>query len=299
MRYAFLAWLNRRGAPFAALLALVLSAPVRADDGQSVFWEIAGRHNTVYLLGSVHVLHATDRSLPAVSEAAYLDAEKIVEELDLFAAAGELLTPEVMALQMLPAGQTLPAILGPELHARLKAAAKELNFDADFFVSMQPWFVATLVTQLRLTRAGYSAQDGVDFQIAARAQRDGKPLIGLETVAQQLGFLSDMPMAQQREFLAATLEETSSAQELQETTAAWRRGDLKTLEELLRKGDAEMPELFQRIVVDRNRAWLPRIEQMLADPADDYLVVTGALHMVGKDGLVEMLRDKGYQITRK
>jgi uncharacterized protein len=283
---------------FCAAWLPLLAAPARAD-GQSVFWEVAGRHNTVYLLGSVHVLHATDRALPAVSDAAYLDAEQIVEELDLFAAAGELLSPQVMALQMLPAGQTLPVVLGPALHARLQAAARELNFDPDFFVSMQPWFVATLITQLRLTKAGYSAQDGVDFQIAARAQRDGKPIVGLETVAQQLGFLSSMSMDEQRDFLAATLDESSGAEELQETTAAWRRGDLKTLEALLRKGDAEMPALFQRIVVDRNLAWMPRLEQMLADPKDDYLVVTGALHMVGEQGLVELLRKKGYQVTRK
>jgi hypothetical protein len=62
----------------------------------------------------------------------------------------------------------------------------------------------------------------------------------------------------------------------------------------------ESPELFRQIVVERNRNWLPRIEQMLAEGTDkDYLVVTGALHMIGPQGLVEMLRARGYRITRK
>jgi uncharacterized protein YbaP (TraB family) len=165
---------------------------------------------------------------------------------------------------------------------------------------MQPWFVAVLIAELRYTKAGYSAQDGVDCQIATRAQRDGKPLKGLETVAQQLGFLATMPMDEQREFLAATLEESADAAELREITAAWRKGDLKRLEKLLRDGELESPELYQRIVVDRNRAWLPQIEAMLADAGDhDYLVVTGAAHMVGKQGLVELLREKGYSIKRR
>jgi uncharacterized protein YbaP (TraB family) len=283
----------------AALLALG-AGMARADDGGHVFWEVTGRHNTVYLLGSVHLLHADDSALPSVTEAAYLDAETVVEELDLANSAAEMFKPEVVAMQVLPPDQTLPGVLGPELHARLAAAAGELGLAPDFLARMQPWFVAVLIAELRYTKAGYSAQDGVDYQIATRAQRDGKPLKGLETVAQQLGFLATMPMDEQREFLAATLEESADAAELREITAAWRKGDLKRLEKLLRDGELESPELYQRIVVDRNRAWLPQIEAMLADAGDhDYLVVTGAAHMVGKQGLVELLREKGYSIKRK
>jgi uncharacterized protein YbaP (TraB family) len=156
-----------------------------------------------------------------------------------------------------------------------------------------------MVSSLRLMQAGYSPQDGVDYQIAERAHRDGKPIEGFETAVQQLGFFASMPMDQQRQFLAATLEESESATELRRITDAWRRGDLAALEALLKEGMDEAPELFSKVVTGRNRNWLPRIEQMLADPAQDYLVVTGALHMIGSQGLVELLRAKGYRITRK
>jgi uncharacterized protein YbaP (TraB family) len=291
--------LRRCLAVCAALLLAMGVAPATRADGQHVFWEIAGRHNTVYLLGSVHLLHESDRALPDVTEAAYLDAETIVEELDILAATTQMLDPAVLAQQFLPEGQTLPALLGPELNARLQVAAQEAGLDADYLVRMQPWFVATMLSSLRYAKAGYNPQDGVDYQIAMRAQRDGKPLQGLETVADQLGFFAAMPMEQQRRFLAATLDEANPETELREATAAWRRGDLASLEELLRSGAEEMPEFFDRIVVERNLNWLPRIEKMLADPKDDYLVVTGALHMVGEQGLVELLRRKGYTVTRK
>jgi uncharacterized protein len=283
------------------LLLTLCAGGARADEGgQHVFWEVTGRHNTVYLLGSVHLLHADDNALPSVTEAAYLDAETVVEEIDLANAASEMLKPEVMAMQILPAGQSLPQLLGPELHARLATVVSELGLAPDFLARMQPWFVAVLIAELRFTKAGYSAEDGVDQQIASRAQRDGKRLRGLETVAQQLGFLAGMPMDEQREFLAATLEESADAAELREITSAWRSGDLKRLEALLRDGELESPELYQRIVVDRNRAWVPQIEAMLAEPGDhDYLVVTGAAHMVGKEGVVELLRRKGYAIKRR
>lgn len=281
------------------LLVLCAALPARAADGRHVFWEVAGRHNTVYLMGSVHVLHADDSALPAVANAAYDDAEHIVEELDLFAAPAELFSPEAMALQTLPAGRTLQQVLGPDLHGRLAAVAQSLGIDADFLVRMQPWYVATMITQVRAARAGFAAETGVDYQIAMRARRDGKPLTGLETALDQLGVLASMSLEEQRAFLAATLEETETVEELRRITQAWRNGDLAQLEELLRQGAQESPGFFKRLVADRNMNWLPQIEQMLAHPTDDYLVVTGAAHMVGELGLVELLRRKGFVVTRK
>ena len=279
--------------------SLLFSCTARADDGQHVFWEVEGRHNTVYLLGSVHVLHASDSMLPMVTEAAYADAEVLVEELDPFAAQGQMSGADVQALQFLPNGESLGELIGAELNAKVGVAAKSLGLEPAFLERLQPWYVATLITSLRQMKAGYTPEDGVDYQIALRARRDEKPILGLETVAEQLGFFASMSMSEQREFLADALEDTGDQQELRELTEAWRRGDLAALEVHLRQGMEELPELFGKIVVQRNRNWLVRLERMLADPADDYLVVTGALHMVGPQGLVELLRDRGYRVTRK
>jgi uncharacterized protein len=289
-----------RIAALCATLLASLVVPAHASDNAHVFWEVAGKHNTIYLLGSVHVMHEQDRALPAMTEGAYLDAEVLVEELDLYAMMGSMLAPEVTRLQFLPQPQTLAQVLGTDLHQRLAVAAKPLGIDMDYVSRMQPWYVATLVSSTRLALAGYNSRDGVDYQLAERAHRDNKPIVGLETAAQQMAFFAAMSMAEQRKFLAASLDEADSAAELREITAAWRRGDLAALEKQLKSGMEESPELFQQIVVERSRNWLPRIEQMLAEGTDkDYLVVTGALHMIGPQGLVEMLRARGYRITRK
>ena len=269
-----------------------------AADGQHVFWQVTGKHNTVYLLGSVHLLPSDQRQLPEVADAAYADAETIVEEVDLLAASAELFSPKALALQMLPEGKTLPGVLGTALHARLAEAVKPMGMDPEFMVRMQPWYVAMMVTQLRFLRGGFSPEDGVDYQIATRAHSDGKPLIGLETAVEQLGMFASMPMAEQIELLKGTLEESSDAAELRKLTDAWHAGDLGKLEGLLREGAEESPEVYKLLVTDRNLRWLPRIEKMLQDPADDYLVVTGAAHMLGQQGLVELLRRKGYAVTR-
>jgi uncharacterized protein YbaP (TraB family) len=283
----------------AAAFVGVFAAPASHADGQHVFWEVAGEHNTVYLLGSVHVLHADDNALPPVTEAAYADAEVLVEEMDPFAAQGEMSGAEVRALQFLPPGQKLAGLIGAELTEKVAAAGRPLGLELDYLDDLQPWYVATLISTMRQVKAGYTQEDGVDYQIAVRARGDQKPIVGLETVAEQLGFFARMSMAEQRRFLADSLDDNGDQQDLRELTAAWRRGDLATLESELKQGMADLPELIDQIIVQRNRNWLPSIEKMLADPKDDYLVVTGALHMVGPQGLVELLRARGYRVTRR
>ena len=268
-------------------------------DGLNTFWEIAGKHNTVWLFGSVHVLHASDTSLPQVATDAYGQAEKVVEELVLDEVLADLSGSLGQKLQFLPEGQTLAGVLGPPLYAKLQEEARRLGIDLDFMTRMQPWFVAQQIENLRMLRAGFNPLNGVDMQIAVRARQDGKPIIGLETVDDQLGIFAGLSLDEQREFLRATLEEPDSEAQLRELMTAWRNGDLKTLQEALRKGAEESPVLFRKLTVDRNLRWMPQIENMLQDKGNDYLVVTGALHMVGRDGLVEMLRRKGYKVVQK
>ena len=291
--------LFRRAARALVIGASLLWAVGAQADGLNTFWEIAGKHNTVWLFGSVHVLHASDTSLPQVATDAYGQAEKVVEELVLDEVLADLSGSLGQKLQFLPEGQTLAGVLGPPLYAKLQEEARRLGIDLDFMTRMQPWFVAQQIENLRMLRAGFNPLNGVDMQIAVRARQDGKPIIGLETVDDQLGIFAGLSLDEQREFLRATLEEPDSEAQLRELMTAWRNGDLKTLQEALRKGAEESPVLFRKLTVDRNLRWMPQIENMLQDKGNDYLVVTGALHMVGRDGLVEMLRRKGYKVVQK
>jgi uncharacterized protein YbaP (TraB family) len=290
--------LHRVVAAAALALLLIGTASVRADGIPQILWRVEGAGNTVYLLGSVHLLHTSDSALPEAAMTAYADAEKIVEEIDLAAAAAEMMAPSTSSPQFLPEGQTLAAALGPELNAELQTAARTLGLDTDFMSRYQPWFVATTIEQLRMQREGYNAMQGVDIQIAMLALRDGKTVQGLETLHEQLSLFGNLPMEEQREMLRSTLRETGTKEKVADITQSWRRGDLARLETLLREGAEESPALFKTLTTDRNLRWLPQIEVMLKDKENDYLVVAGALHMVGENGLVELLKKKGYRIER-
>jgi len=292
-------WFDMLRSGLLCLVALLCAAPAFCDDGaRHTFWEVTGKHNKLWLFGSIHVLQAQD-ALPQIAMSAYADAETIVEEVDLNAAMTDLLGGSASQLQMLPEGKTLSGVLGPQLYARLQQEGRKLGIDPDFMSRMQPWYVALQVQQQQLMRIGFNPLNGVDMQIALRAQSDGKPLQGLETVADQLGLFANLSLDEQREMLRATLDEKDPQGQLREIVSAWRNGDTAALEQQLRKGAEESPELFRKLTTDRNLRWLPQIEKMLQDPKSDYLVVTGALHMVGRDGLVELLRRKGYRVEQK
>ena len=80
--------------------------------------------------------------------------------------------------------------------------------------------------------------------------------------------------------------------------AAWRKGDNRELIKVaLAPWLADFPELYQSLLVKRNTAWLPQLEAMLASPEVEYVLV-GALHLVGKDGVINMLESRGYQVEQ-
>ena len=111
---------------------------------------------------------------------------------------------------------------------------------------------------------------------------------------EQLGFFAHLSLDQQREFLRSTLEDSASAgSETDAVVQAWQRGDTAKLEQLLREGSNESPELYRLLTTERNRRWLPKITQLLTGD-DNCLVIVGALHLIGHDGLIELLQRQGY-----
>jgi len=166
------------------------------------------------------------------------------------------------------------------------------------FDRFQPWFVATLLLQLELAKRGFDPALGIEQQLAGRAVADRKPIMGLETPAQQFAVLSGLSLADQKRFLLMTLDESAQADaELEQLLAAWRKGDITALAALLSDEFERFPQLYRPLTEDRNRAWVGQLGDLL-DDRDDYLVVVGALHLVGRNSVVDLLRQRGYTVTQ-
>ncbi len=265
-----------------------------AADGRHCLWLVKGLHNDVYLLGSVHMLKAADSALPPEILRAYARSATLVMELDLNNLDAESLLGSGSESATLPEGETLGGVLGPQLYGSLIAHARPLGLEPEITARFQPWFAALLLEQMTLAQAGFEAGAGVDAQLAQRAGVDHKPIIALETMGEQMGFFAHLTLDQQRQFLRSTLRELDTdASDTAAVVRAWQRGDTQELERLRRQESAESPEIFRTLTTDRNRSWLPRIIALLSDTHDD-LVIVGAMHLIGDDGLVELLRRQGY-----
>jgi uncharacterized protein YbaP (TraB family) len=296
----------------AQVVAVVAETPAAAAPVAAppvpLLWKVSDADNSIYLLGSFHLLKPDDYPLSADVDAAFADAESLLFEMP----PSEMESP-ALGLQM---GQAALRLDGTLLDSQLPpATARKLQ---DWFAAnatglqasgmtpqalqmFEPWFVGLTVSVVEMTRDGLDPKLGLDRHFATAAQQAGKPVDGFETGAQQIAFLDGMDADEQVQFLDEALDESGEgASEVEKLHAAWRAGDAARLwDGMAADMKREYPKLYRHVNVERNDAWLSRIEQRLQAPGeDDTLVVVGALHLLGSDGLVEKLRARGYAIER-
>jgi uncharacterized protein YbaP (TraB family) len=164
---------------------------------------------------------------------------------------------------------------------------------------MKPWFAAITLVATKLKALGLAPGLGVDQHLAAEAKRRGKPTSGLETLEFQIGLLDQLSKQNQEAMLRETVTELDLLdRNINEIVRSWVEGDEVVLTKLLLAGMMEFPEIHEKIIVERNRRWLPEIEKFLRE-GSGAIVVVGAAHLVGQDGIIEMLKTKGYSVEQK
>lgn len=307
------------GALALAGLSILLPASAFADTARSstaakasthvpLLWKVTGEDSTVHLLGSFHLLRPDDYPLSPDVDAAFNDAEKLVFELSPEEMASPSLAMQMGQAALRTDGTQLNSELPPETVAALQAWVEgngeilaRMQLNGQVLQMFEPWFAGLMVTMAELMKHGLDPTLGMDHHLAQRATQAGKSTRGLETGAEQIAFLDGMEKEEQLQFLQEALKSGEEGQqEVEKLHGAWRNGDADLLwNEMAVEMRAQFPRLYHRINVERNDAWLPKIEALLkgAD-AQDSLVVVGALHLLGEDGVVEKLRAKGYRVER-
>jgi hypothetical protein len=278
----------------------LLPAAALADSAASpvTMWMAEGASNRVYVLGSIHLLRAQDHPLPRVIGEAYDDAETLYMELDMDDLDPLLMQATINRLGMLEEGTSLREVMGDELYAEAAILATGLEIPLEMLDRTEPWFAAITVEQLMLARVGFNPAYGVEMHLLKKASADGKEILGFETVEQQLGYLDGLSLEAQRALLMQTLTESAAIGEIMDDLIlAWRSGDIGYLEQTLLDDVSGYPELYDAIVADRNRLWVDTIDELL-DDGEDYLVIVGALHLVGEDGVPRLLEQRGVRITQ-
>ena len=296
--FAFALWIASAPYPAAAQDAKPLPAPAPKTTkaapaagkapARVLMWQVRSPTATVYLLGSVHVGSADAYPLDPRIERAFAEADTLVLEIPLDAAAVAKATVLMQQGGLYAPPDALDKHVDPATMAKLAKSVATTGMPLAVFKQMRPWFAAMTLALLRLQAEGFQPQYGIDMHFFT-AGKD-KRFEALETIEEQAGMLSGMPPELQLDNLRQTLDELDQvAPTMRGAFAAWRKGDGPALDRLLlapvRK---QHPALFQRLFVERNRRMASAVERLLAGKGTAFVVV-GAGHLVGKDSVIRML----------
>lgn len=248
--------------------------------------------------GTVHMLAASDFPMPAAFDRAFEQAERVVFETDMAAMESPQFAMEMAQAMMLPAGQSLEQLLRPATLARLKRFMDSRQMPWALVATMSPGAIAMTLPVLELQRLG-AAGLGVDAHYTIEAVRAGKALGQFETPREQIGFIRALGRDRPDDVINYTLDDMDDFMATFEAIKrAWRSGDLEYIErETLGDMAVRFPGIYALLVRDRNDRWMPQIERMFADPQHE-LVLVGAMHLAGSDGLIAQLERRGYTVAK-
>jgi uncharacterized protein YbaP (TraB family) len=276
----------------------VAAQTAQSAPAKSFLWKVESGPRVLYLAGSVHALTADVYPLNPAFERAFQASDLLVEELDL--SQGDLLTlgPMLLAKGMYQDGRTFNTVVSKETAALVN---KHLDnaMALELIRGMKPWMVMMVVSAMQMQQAGLNVNLGLDKYFFDKAKAAGKAVLGLETAEYQIDRFDTMPESLQEQLLRSTLEELDAqGRELTEIVTAWQRGDAASLERSLLSGFKQYPAAYRSLIVERNHNWMAQFDKCLAR-ATPCLVVVGAAHLVGPDGLLTLLRQKGYRVEQQ
>lgn len=280
-----------------ALAAILCVAGSAAADPAA--WRISGpRGGEITFLGSMHVLRATDYPLPASVDKLFERADTLVMELDLDAVDPATQQATIMNAATFPQGTVLRDVLTPDVYRLAETRTRALGIDLGLLERFEPWFLSIAILDQGMRKFGFEGERGLEQYLLRKSHAAGKPIIGLETLAMQIGLFDALPPASQQAMLVQTLNEIDEANTVMAKLAtAWRDGQLETLSEGLLADFDAFPGLYETLVRKRNAEWTKQLERYLND-GRRYLVVVGALHLVGRDNVIDMLQARGHKAVR-
>lgn len=292
----------RPGPRLALVAGILASFAVSAASAQTgvrnFLWRVQNGSGVLYLAGSVHALSADVYPLNPAYQRAFDASDTLVEEIDLNEMGLLTAAPMLLSKGMYTDGRTFNQAVSKETVAMVSAKLKGTPFALDLIQSMKPWMVMLMLSAMQVQEAGLDAQLGLDKHFYDKAVAGKKTIIGLETAESQIDRFDKMPEPVQEQLLRTTLSELDTAQkELGTIVAAWRRGDTAALERTMLSGFLKYPAAYNSLIVERNRNWMPQLEKCLARTRPCFVIV-GAAHLVGPDGLLKMLQQKGYKIEQ-
>ena len=289
---------SKTGRCLGALLAALVFPATQAGADPAAWRVENARGGQVTLLGSMHVLRAADYPLPRSVDSLFDNAEVLVMELDLDDVDPIADRDIILRAATLTPGRTLRSVVASDVYSLAERRANQLGVDLGLLQNFEPWFVAVTLLDQGMRKVGFDPERGLEQYLLGKAKVTHKEVVGLETLAMQIGIFDALPPASQQAMLEQTLRELDEANSAMiDLATAWRNGRLETMSEELLDDFDDFPGLYDTLVTNRNRVWVGTLEKYLKD-GRRYLVVVGALHLVGPNNVIDMLTAQGHEVVR-
>ena len=276
---------------------LAQAQPAAHGYNNGPIWEIQSETNTVYLLGSIHILNPSYYPLTRSFYYAYYDSPNIVFEVDASLLNSKSFPKKLIKQGTYPKGQSLKKNVSGRAYRILSKRFKDLGLKLRDVNHYKPWLVYLMYHQIQAGKLGYTGSFGVDNHFFSKARAVGKTISGLESVEYHLSLFDRMsPKTQETLLLEAFKDPKEFGTDFRKLVKTWHKGDVEDLEYVV-QDFKESPEVYKILIQERNTKWLPTIESFLTKE-ENYLVIVGAAHLVGEDGLVNLLMENGHDVRR-
>jgi len=290
---------------FVGLVSLALSSTLLfnacstwpGSGSKSTLWQVKGSHNSVYLLGSIHVLPATAYPLHPALQQAFNNSQRVVFEVDLNTVSQQAVLREFEEVGVYPPGDNLEHHVSPATIRLVKQVLARLGISYNKAIRFKPALLGELITSRYTELSGFREDLGVDRYFFSQAKNTRKPVLGLETVRDQARVLSSDDTSGEARLVEAIVSLPAAKAILDELVIAWKAGRINTLDRLLNQDEWNDPKSFESMFLQRNQKWLPQIERFLESDGN-YLVIVGSGHLVGDHGLVRALQGRGYKVKQ-
>ena len=254
-----------------------------------MLWHV--EDTNLHLMGSIHVLEQTRHGLFSEAEQIYQKVDRVVFEHDM------VTPPDRLFIENIP-GKPLSAQVSPAIFANASREWARLGLDPVRLEQLQPWIAAMAIVGIIAARRGIDEAYGVDKVLWGRTEQDGKTRSTLESQDDPLTIFTTLPTDEQAGFLNyATNPPAVFQNDINVMIKAWHGHDDGAIARILDHRLRMWPTGFEELITGRNRVWIPSLLQLAADNVPT-LVVVGALHCVGKDGVLRLLERRGLRLSR-
>ena len=267
---------------------------------KAFIWKVTSNTTSVYMLGSVHVAKPDIYPLDDTIEDAFDDADYLVVELNPKEANLLYASLLVAKYGSYPEGESLKDNIGEELYDEFKAKVQSPDINVELSLEQyRPWVLLIAGAQSLYKSLDYEAESGIDMHFIERAVKKDKEIIELETIDYQITQLSSIPDGVIVKAILADIGKDPE-EEINAIFDTWADGDSTELTKMIFEGleqDPGIKPMYEKLYFERNLKMAEKIEEFLSG-TDVYFIVVGAGHLVGENGLVNLMERSGYQVEQ-